>query len=39
MLGMHVIMVYGFYRYFHGVREQRYVSGNGRSLPPRDPEA
>lgn len=27
---MHMIMAYGFYKYFHGVREQRYVS---RRLP------
>lgn len=27
MVGMHAIMAYGFYKYFHGVREQRYVSG------------
>lgn len=26
MIGMHVIMAYGFYKYFHGAREQRYVS-------------
>ena len=25
MVGMHAIMAYGFYKYFHGVREQRYV--------------
>lgn len=25
MVGMHMIMAYGFYKYFHGVREQRYV--------------
>lgn len=30
MIGMHVIMVYGFYKYFHGVREQRYVSSSKR---------
>ncbi|KAJ5153305.1 uncharacterized protein N7482_009783 [Penicillium canariense] len=23
MVGMHMIMAYGFYKYFHGVREQR----------------
>lgn len=28
MIGMHVIMAYGFYKYFHGVREQRYVSSS-----------
>lgn len=25
LIGMHAIMAYGFYKYFHGVREQRYV--------------
>lgn len=29
MVGMHAIMAYGFYKYFHGVREQRYVSFPG----------
>jgi hypothetical protein len=29
MVGMHMIMAYGFYKYFHGVREQRYVLRNG----------
>jgi hypothetical protein len=33
MIGMHVIMAYGFYKYFHGVREQRYVSSSNRLLP------
>jgi hypothetical protein len=32
MLGMHAIMAYGFYRYFVGVREQRYVSRNGSPI-------
>ncbi|KAJ5592544.1 hypothetical protein N7537_009448 [Penicillium hordei] len=26
MIGMHVIMAYGFYKYFHGVREQRELA-------------
>ncbi|KAJ5930246.1 hypothetical protein N7466_005739 [Penicillium verhagenii] len=26
MVGMHAIMAYGFYKYFHGVREQRELS-------------
>ncbi|KAJ5970726.1 uncharacterized protein N7479_000644 [Penicillium vulpinum] len=26
MIGMHAIMAYGFYKYFHGVREQRELS-------------
>lgn len=28
MVGMHMVMAYGFYKYFHGVREQRYVLRN-----------
>lgn len=35
MLGMHAIMAYGFYRYFQGAREQRYVSRNGFLRPTR----
>ncbi|KAJ5357615.1 hypothetical protein N7541_004773 [Penicillium brevicompactum] len=26
MIGMHVIMAYGFYKYFHGAREQRELA-------------
>ncbi|KAJ5124271.1 uncharacterized protein N7515_008096 [Penicillium bovifimosum] len=26
MIGMHLIMAYGFYKYFHGVREQRELA-------------
>ncbi|KAJ5766915.1 uncharacterized protein N7511_004531 [Penicillium nucicola] len=26
MIGMHMIMAYGFYKYFHGVREQRELA-------------
>ncbi|KAJ5623267.1 hypothetical protein N7490_011872 [Penicillium lividum] len=26
MVGMHAIMAYGFYKYFHGVREQRELA-------------
>ena len=32
---MHAIMAYGFYKYFHGVREQRYVWRKNR-LPSSD---
>ncbi|KAJ5692511.1 hypothetical protein N7462_001934 [Penicillium macrosclerotiorum] len=32
MAGMHLIMAYGFYRYFQGVREQRYVPRTGKCL-------
>ncbi|KAJ5703819.1 hypothetical protein N7493_010957 [Penicillium malachiteum] len=33
MVGMHAIMAYGFYRYFGGVREQRYVFRAASSDP------
>jgi hypothetical protein len=36
MIGMHLIMAYGFYKYFHGVREQRYVLPASGSFPASD---
>ncbi|KAJ5555162.1 hypothetical protein N7535_007604 [Penicillium sp. DV-2018c] len=36
MIGMHLIMAYGFYKYFHGVREQRYVLSATGSFPASD---